>query len=273
MKNSNIALIAGEGHVPVILRNALNAQGKNPFVLAYRGITPQRLVEGYDHVWLNLGQLQKALDCLSSRNIQHIVLAGKFHRPKLRTLYPDGQARKMLYYLARHWFGDDALLKALMQYLTTLGFTIVRPQDIIPGILMTRGGIGVESISESVEHDIETATQVLNSLSPWDVGQGLAIQSRRILGIEGAEGTDACILRCGPLAEQRTPASRPLYVKMAKVGQSYDIDLPVIGVDTIHALYRAGFQGIAIQAESVLVMQQDLIEQAVQDYGVFVWKF
>lgn len=273
MEKVNIALIAGQGHAAVVLRNALKAQGMDPFILAYRGITPKELVEGYDHIWLNLGQVQKSLDCLKARDIQHIVLAGKFYRPQLITLYPDAQARKILYRLARHWFGDDALLKVLMQCITDLGLFIVRPQDILPELLTARGGIGVHTLCESVQQDMQTGIELLKHLSPWDVGQGLAIQSRRILGIEGAEGTDACILRCGDLAQRTSEAFKPIYVKMAKIGQSYDTDLPVIGMDTIHTLHRAGFQGIAVEADSVLVMQQEIIEQAAHNYGVFVWKF
>lgn len=273
MKKVNIALIAGQGNAAVILRNALKAQGRNPFILAYRGITPKEFVEGYDHAWVNLGQVQKALDCLNARHIQHIVLAGKFYRPQLSTLYPDAKARKILYRLACHWFGDDALLKVLMQCITELGLTIVRPQDILPGMFTMRGGIGVDTLCGALQQDVQTAIQLLKCLSPWDVGQGLAIQAGRILGIEGAEGTDACILRCGALAERMSEAFKPIYVKMAKIGQSYDTDLPVIGVDTLHTLHCVGFQGIAIEADSVLVVQQEIMEQAVQDYGVFVWKF
>jgi DUF1009 family protein len=273
MKKVNIALIAGQGNAAMVLRNALKAQGMNPFILAYRGITPKELVEGCDHTWLNLGQVQKSLDCLNTRNIQHIVLAGKFYRPQLMTLYPDAQARKILYRLARHWFGDNALLKVLMQCITELGLIIVRPQDILPEMLTSRGGIGVDTLCESVQQDLQTGVQLLKCMSPWDVGQGLAIQSKRILGIEGAEGTDACILRCGALAERVPEASKPIYVKMAKIGQSYDTDLPVIGIDTIHTLHRAGFQGIAIEADSVLVVQQQIMEKTVHNYGIFVWKF
>lgn len=272
-QHPKVALIGGQGNFPFLVRDALRIQGYEVFVLAYHGITPQELTCNTEHAWLSLGKVQQALKFLQAHNIQSIMLTGKFYRPKLSTLYPDALGRKLLYRLAQNWFGDDALLKTLIAFLAELGLTILRAQDVLPHLLTQKGGIGVQKLSESVLLDIETGKHVLRKISSFDIGQGLAVQQQRILGIEAAEGTDQCIVRCGLLAEKVSNAEKPVYVKMAKIQQSRDLDLPVIGEDTLKALSVAGFQGLGIEAETVLIVDQHNIEELAAHYGVFIWKF
>ncbi|ETZ05442.1 MULTISPECIES: LpxI family protein [Holospora] len=271
--NKSIAIVAGEGDLPFSIKDALNNQGWSVFILAYHGITPEHLIKDTSHAWLYLGQVQKAVEILQHHCIKHIVLVGKFYRPKLINLRLDTLGRKLLYRLGVNWFGDNALLTALLEFIQEQGLVLVKIQDIIPGLLTQKGRIGTRSPNLHALEDIEKGIKILKDLSCWDVGQGLAIQGKRVLGIEAAEGTDACITRCGLLAEQGGLTPKPVYVKMAKVGQSRAIDLPVIGFDTVDALYKAGFQGMGIEAHSVLVLDLPALERAIQEREVFLWKF
>ena len=269
----SIALVGGEGNLPFFVKDALQTQGWNVFILAYHNITPKALTEHTPHLWLPLGHLQKTVDVLSHKGIQHVALAGKFYRPKLTSLRPDALARKLLCRLGVNWFGDDALLTTILHFLQELGITLVPTQDILPGLLTQKGQIGrVVPHSQAME-DIERGAKILQHLSCWDIGQGIAMQEKRVLGIEAAEGTDACIARCGLLAYQGHLTRGPVYVKMAKVGQSYALDLPVVGVNTVRALSAAGFQGMGIEAHSVLILDPSTVYAVIQECEVFLWKF
>ena len=73
-------------------------------------------------------------------------------------------------------------------------------------------------------------------------------------GVEGIEGTDALIARCGAL---RREGRGGVLVKLAKPGQDRRIDLPTLGPATIEAVARAGLSGIGagIGAEALKPVQ------------------
>ena len=269
----SIALVGGEGNLPFFVKDALQNQGWDVFVLAYHDITPKALTDRTPHLWLPLGHLQKTVDTLYHRGIKHVALAGKFYRPKLTSLRPDALARKLLCRLGVNWFGDDALLTTILNFLQELGIILVPTQEILPGLLTQKGKIGRLAPHSKAMEDIERGAKILQHLSSWDIGQGIALQEKRVLGIEAAEGTDACIARCGLLAHRGHLTPGPVYVKMAKVGQSYALDLPVVGVDTVRALSSAGFQGMGIEAHSVLILDPSTFYTVIQECGVFLWKF
>ncbi|PPE03664.1 LpxI family protein [Holospora curviuscula] len=268
-----IALVGGEGSLPFLVKDALKTQGWHVFVLAYYNVTQKALTEEVPHVWLSLGRLQETLNILRHHHIQHIALVGKFYRPKLSALRPDALARKLLYRLGMSWFGDDALLTTMLEFFQELGLTLVKTQDILPGLLTEKGQIGRVLPHAQALEDIQRGAKILQHISCWDIGQGLAIQGSRVLGIEAAEGTDACITRCGVLAERGSLTRPPVYVKMAKKDQSRATDLPVVGLNTVYALSAAGFQGMGIEAHSVLVLDPPAFYTGVQEHGVFLWKF
>ncbi|ETZ06703.1 hypothetical protein P618_201108 [Holospora obtusa F1] len=268
-----IGLIGGQGNLPFLIKDALKIQGWDVFILAYYGITPENLTENTPHVWMSLGKIQRAVDSLREHHISYLTLAGKFYRPKLSSLRLDALGRKLLYQLGLGWFGDDALLTTLLRFIHEQGFNLVKTQDILPDLLEEKKFFIQNMPNAQAREDIERGAKILQNLSNWDVGQGIAIQGKRVLGIEAAEGTDACIMRCGLLAEQGALFPKPVYVKMAKIGQSYSVDLPVIGLDTMRALHKAGFQGLGVQANSVLIVDFSQLKHVSQELGVFLWQF
>lgn len=262
-----LAVIAGYGGLPITL---LAAHDPRPvFILAYHGHTDPRVVEGRDHIWLYLGQVGKALQAMQERKIKRIVMAGGIRRPSLRHLLPDREGRKLLKRLGTRWRGDNKILSVIEEYLEEKGFHLLSVQDIAPHLLPSAGPLGKHTPSSESLADIRTGASLLDHLSPFDVGQGLAIQNGLILAIEAAEGTDACILRTSPLANPQEPP--PVYVKRAKINQTEKIDLPVIGLKTMENLIKAGFQGLSFQAKKTLITDLDKVIQLADQNGLFLW--
>ena len=80
-------------------------------------------------------------------------------------------------------------------------------------------------------------------------GKPLSSKKGLVLGVEAIEGTDALI-------ERQEPCSAGLggvLVKIAKRQQEQRVDLPTIGLETVHkALAKAGLRGIAVEAGRTL---------------------
>ena len=83
--------------------------------------------------------------------------------------------------------------------------------------------------------DITRGVKVAFVLGQLDVGQAVIVQQGLVLGMEGIEGTDELIKRCGGYKRK---GSGGVLVKLRKPQQDMRIDLPTIGVKTIENAYK-----------------------------------
>jgi UDP-2,3-diacylglucosamine hydrolase len=266
-----IAVIAGAGGMPKSLFLHLQQQQIPFFVIAYHGHTDQSLIQDMDHEWFAFGQVGKVFKALKDREIQSVVFAGGglTPRPSLKNLSVDGMGLKLLRRIGLRWGGDNQALKVVSAFLEENGFRVCAPQDFIPPLLAKRGCLTHTQPQQETAPDLLLGKEMLAALSPLDFGQGIAIQNGLVLGVEAAEGTDACILRCGKL-QRPTPEPPPVYIKRAKINQDERCDLPAIGLKTIESLKEAGFQGIAIQSEKTLILEASETLNLANQYGLFI---
>jgi DUF1009 family protein len=267
-----IGIIIGTGDIPQLLIQACQRSGRAFVLIAYEGYTDPDLIEKHlPHCWLRLGQVGKTLEVLKEHGARDIVLAGggRLSRPSFRHLSLDQEGRRLLARLGFRWKGDNTILKTISDYLEEKGFCIKSPQDFLPPLVSPSGVLGIHRPSPEALQDIAVGGGLLASLSPFDFGQGVAVQEGLILGIEAAEGTDACIRRCGLL--KREGSLPPVYIKRAKIGQDQRLDLPVVGPETLKALTEAGFGGIAFQAEQTLLISLETLREKADAAGLFLW--
>jgi DUF1009 family protein len=59
-------------------------------------------------------------------------------------------------------------------------------------------------------------------------------------------------------------------VKMAKPNQSRAVDLPTIGLATIHQAKAAGLRGIAVEAGSTQILDQKAVVEAANAAGLYL---
>jgi hypothetical protein len=116
--------------------------------------------------------------------------------------------------------------------------------------------------------DISLGVKAIKEFSQFDVGQSLIIAQRQIIAVEALEGTDAMIARCRDLSSAYK--ENAVLVKMKKSKQSKKADLPTIGVKTIENCAVAGIKGIAIQANSTLVLEKDEVIKKTNELGLFL---
>ena len=100
-----------------------------------------------------------------------------------------------------------------------------------------------------------------------DIGQGAISYNGQVIALEAIEGTDNMIERA---ALFRTAKSGGVLVKMKKPRQNPKVDLPAIGIDTVINSYKAGLEGIAVEAgASILIDKEELIREANR-LGLFI---
>ena len=88
-----------------------------------------------------------------------------------------------------------------------------------------------------------------------------------MLGVEGIEGTDKLIERCGTYQRK---GDGGVLVKLRKPQQDMRIDLPTIGTTTIENLHKAGMRGVAIHAGNALIVDEAKVIALADKYKMFI---
>ncbi len=267
---SKLGIICGDGDLPCrVVERCLET--KRPFFLiGFEGHSPTSLMHQYDHAWSQLGQVRKTLGLLRSAGVEELVFVGRFKRPSWRELKLDSLGLKWISSMVGSVFGDDSLLKTIIQRLECEeGFRVVSAESIVGSCLLLSPGVHTKLVpDESSLRDIHHAIRVLGLLGEADVGQSLVIQDGLVLAVEAIEGTDNLIRRSKELI--RATGMPPILVKSVKPNQERRIDRPTIGPDTIERLSESGFQGVALGANEVIVLHPETVFDRANQLGIFV---
>ena len=264
---TNLCVIAGGGILPRKLADNFDPSGGRIFFLAFRNITDPEVVAGRHHEWLELGEVQKAIDAMHRNNVDKVVMAGPIQRPALSSLALDIRALKMLAKGGLKAFGDDGLLSLVAKEIEKEGIKVIGIEQILSGVLTKEGLLAGPAPTKISWDDIKRGLQVLNSLGPSDVGQSIAVQEGIVLAIEAIEGTDQMIERAGSL--QRN-VSGPILIKISKTNQDKRVDLPTAGPETVNHAIRSGFQGLALEANNSLLLDKDRVIEIAEKNSFFV---
>ena len=264
---TNLCVIAGGGILPRKIADNFDSSGNRIFFLAFRNVTDPEVVAGRHHEWLELGEVQKAIDAMHRNNVGKVVMAGPIQRPALSSLALDIRALKMLAKGGLKAFGDDGLLSLVAKEIEKEGIKVIGIDQILSGVLTKEGLLAGPAPTKISWDDIKRGLQVLNSLGPCDVGQSIAVQEGIVLAIEAIEGTDQMIERAGSL--QRN-VSGPILIKISKANQDKRVDLPTAGPETVNNAIRAGFQGLALEANNSLLLDKDRVIKIAEKNSFFV---
>jgi UDP-2,3-diacylglucosamine hydrolase len=169
--------------------------------------------------------------------------------------------------------GDDHLLRGASRLLESKGFRLLGIKDIAPDLLMPQGCLTRTSPDDDAAADIAKGRDILDALSPFDVGQGIVVVDGHPVAIEDIEGTDALLARVARLRESgrlRARSGRGVLVKAPKQGQDLRFDLPALGPRTVEGVAKAGLAGIAVVAGHTVIAEPQAMVDAADRAGVFV---
>ncbi len=262
-----LGIVAGGGSLPRRLVEVCQASGRGAFVIAIENHTDPATVEGANHLWIRMGQSEKAVQALKEAGVKDLVLVGAVKRPSMTELRPDRKTFKFLAKIGFNSLGDDGLLGAVVKGLEDEGFTLRGIEEFVHDLLAAEGCFGRNEPDETAWRDIQRGIEVVRAMGAADVGQATVIQDGLVLGVEALEGTDALLARCGPL---RRAGPGGVLVKLSKPGQERRADLPTIGVKTVEGAAAAGLRGIAVEAGGTLVVDLPAVVAAADRNGLFI---
>lgn len=275
--HARIAVIAGNGALPDQVIELLEASGRAYEVVAIKGETTAQ-TNAAASITLGWGEIGRLYHFLRRTDCREVILIGGItKRPDLWSFLGDlGTLRRLPKILKALIGGDDSLLTKVIGLFEVEGYRVVGIKDVASELLADSGTMGKHSPSAKDLQDMKLAVEATRRLGELDIGQAAVAIGGRVVALEGAEGTDAMLLRCEELRSNGRIRNRKpsgVLVKRAKPKQDLRVDLPAIGPKTIELAAAAGLSGVAIHAGNALVSERDLTLSKADELGLFVYGF
>lgn len=247
---NQIALIAGEGTLPVVIASRLTEMGMPPVVYSVREKVGEISKYSLEVVNIVKPDLGFAINDMKNRNVKRIIMAGFISKTLVfKPSLFDFTTQK---FIAGLIFRDDhSLLGAIVNFLEKSGFEVMSYRDIIPDLLANSGFIAGPKATKGDLADVEYGISICKVLVPLSFGQTVIVNKRSVVAVEAMEGTDATLLRAGSLCSGGT------VVKMMRLDQDNRYDIPTVGPDTLRHMAQAKLSCLALHAGWTLIMEPE----------------
>ena len=292
-----LALISGRGALPSAVAAA---QKVPPLICAMEGFEPDGLKPDLTFRLETLGTL---LVKLTEQGVTEVCLCGVITRPEVDPNKLDIETLPLVpKFMEALQKGDDGALRAVMKIFEEKGFAVLAAQELLPELTRPKGIPTLVKPEACHEMDALVGESVLAEMGKADLGQACVIRQGEVLAREQLAGTDAMLTAFAEhyspnLSGQESfdwlsePASRiadaingwiegsseakvstgAVLFKAPKPGQDRRADLPTIGPKTAMMAAEAGLDGIIIEAEGVIVLQEELVLRILDTMGMFLW--
>lgn len=273
-EQGNIAIFAGRGSLPRAVAQGLVHRGNRvPYLIGIEG-EHESWIYDYEHVVLHWGQFGGLFKFLKNNNITQMLFAGAMNRPSISNVKMDLVAIKTLpQIMAFIVGGDNSMLSGVIKVFENRGIQIVGAHQIIPELLASRGLIAGRKPSRKALANMEKAFEASKLLGSLDIGQAAVAVGKRVVAVEGIEGTDQLLARVADLRKSgrlTEDGTHGVLVKTMKPKQDMRVDLPAIGPDTIQRAFEAGLAGVAVEAEKSFILDRQETISLAKKLGIFI---
>ena len=263
-----IGIIAGGGSLPKALVQHCIENQIPYFVLAISSNAHKEdFSSDIPHLFIRIGQAGTGFERFKKEGVQDVIMIGTIRRPTLADLVPDLRTAAFFSKIGLKSLGDDGILRALIKEIESEQMKVVGIHEVMPDILFPDGNLTKQKPDKRAMADIKRGVEAAIKLGELDIGQSVVVQQGLVLGLEGIEGTDELIKRCGSYQRK---GDGGVLVKLRKVTQDMRVDLPTIGTKTVENAHQAGLRGIAVHASNALLVDKDEVIKLADKYKMFL---
>lgn len=247
---SQIALIAGEGMLPIVIASRLTEMGESPVIYSVRDSVGELSKYAFAVVNIAKPDLGFAINDMKKRGVGSIIMAGTVSKTLIfKPSLFDFTTQK---FLASLIFRDDhSVLGAIVDFFEKQGFKVLSYRDIVPDLLASSGHIAGRRATREELDDAEYGFKICQVTTPLSFGQTVIVNKRSVVAVEAMEGTDATLLRAGSLCKGGTVA------KMMRLDQDERYDIPTVGPRTLKHMAEARLNCLALHAGWTLIMDME----------------
>jgi DUF1009 family protein len=247
-----IGLIAGNRRFPIVFSEAAKKRNYYIVAVAIKGDTSRKLKKYVDKIyWLSLNEFRKLVQIFKSEDINRIVMAGQISPHRLFTREIDNDQDLKSLFASIKDKKADTIFGAIAQKLKDSGFELINSTTFLGNLLPKKGILTKKEPSFTEWEDIYFGLDLAKMIACLDIGQTVAVKNKAIVAVEALEGTDRLIRRTGKITRGGFTV-----VKVSKPNQDMRFDIPVVGLNTIKNIVKAGAGCLAIEAEKTLFIDR-----------------
>lgn len=264
-RSQRIALLAGAGDLPLIWARAAREKGREVYVYNLVERVNSLLEESADQVkTVKVGLLDELIATLLADGIEELVMIGSIDKTMLfQGAQLDRRFQLLLAGLEN--LNNDSILSGIVNEFTQAGLQVLPQSIYLEELLASAGILSSQQPDEQLLSDLQFAFKIAREIGRLDIGQTVVVQNRTVLAVETIEGTDQAITRGGELAGPGV-----VVAKVAKAGQDFRFDLPVVGEGTLNTLIAVKARGLVVEAGSTLIIDKENFLKRAEENGIVV---
>ena len=276
-KKNRYGLIAGWGNYPIVLAQAMKKAGHEVVCLGVLGHADPKLREICDvFEFLGLAKFGAACRFFRKNGVSEATMAGKIFKNLLlqknfiwRQL-PDLYTVSVFFplFLSKKTdLKNDTLLLAVTQAFEKKGVRLLPGTDWAPELLVERKVLTKRRPTQAEWEDICYGWPLAREIGRLDIGQDVMVKDKRILALEGIEGTDETTSR----ASRLNGGKEFTVIKIGKPNQDMRFDVPTIGFGTLETMIRSHAGILAVEADKTICIEpQSEIIKFADDHHIAI---
>ena len=260
-----IGLIFGETNFPKEILKKVKREKKKYLII---DLTKKKFFnsEINSHA-VSIGQIGKIINILKNNNCKKVIFAGKVKKPNFLKLKLDF---KGVYYIPRiikaSKIGDAAILKEIINILKKEKIITINSLFFTPELSLKKGIHTRLKPNREDLKDVKKSIFTLNKLNSYNFSQGTVVRGGKVLAVEENGGTQKMLNK---IKKKKNFLSGVL-VKLPKKKQDLRIDLPTIGLETLHQCKVAGLKGIVLKNKQNVCLDKKKLIQSANKNKMFV---
>ena len=259
-----VAIIAGSGNFPIQIAK----ENPNAFVLCVENHSTQETFKNNSEV-ISLKDPLSWISVLKKNKITHLVMAGKINRISIENFSLEESTHGLI--KKTFALGDNSALNLIEKFFNENGFKVIPVTSILKDCFFTKGFYKEEFFSKKLKDFViknaRFGINILNKMSEFDVGQSVVVSNTIIYALEAVEGTDEMIIRAGKLYNNyfQNNDFGPVLIKVPKLNQNFNMDLPVIGLETVKKCSELGFSSIVLSSKGTLISDIKVVKNYIKN--------
>lgn len=248
-----IGLIAGNRKFPIIFSQAAKKRGYYLVAIAIKNDTSSSLKKYVDKIyWLGLNEFRRLSEIFKNEGVTKVAMAGQISPRRLfsREVQKDPVLQGLLSSIKDK--KAETIFKAVAERLKSFGLEVIDSTTFLEDFLPKEGMLTERQLSPLQSEDVSFGLSIAKKVAHLDIGQTIAVKDKAVVAVEALEGTDNLIHRAGRIAGKGF-----VMIKVSKPGQDMRFDIPVVGLNTIKSLIRAGGSCLAIEAGKTLFIDRE----------------
>ncbi len=246
-----IGLIFGETDFPkAILQNIRKKKVKYLII----DLSKKKIYKKFNNSHgVSIGEFGKIVKILKVNKCKKVLFAGRVLKPHFSKLRLD---IKGVFYFPRiiksSKLGDAALLKEIIKILKDEKIQTISSIAFNPELTLKKGNYSKIKPDHHDFNDIKIGLKALNNLNKYNFSQGAVVRKKRVIAIEGKDGTKKMLQKC----KSKKVKQAGVLIKFPKKKQDLRIDLPTVGLKTLIQCKNAGVKGIVLKNKQHVFLEQ-----------------